>query len=318
MPNLMVTDRCNQGCTYCFARDWTAGHEVHGVTFERLDRYLDFLERSGYQVLELIGGEPTIGPTFPAIVRHALRRGFRIKLFTNGLMPPASLRALTEAPADSLQLLVNVNERTGYSAQSWCLLEKNLASLGDRAGLGSTLYQVDFDLSDTLTLIERHGLRHVLRVGLAQPILGVDNAHLDPPDYLRIAETLTAQAEHAADHDVRVGLDCGFVRCMFDARQLARLRLAGADVQFVCGPIMDVSPQLEVFNCFPLSRQNRVPLDDFPDMSSMTKWFQSDLEQLRANHAPEACLQCEHFLSGGCAGGCLAHVLAGRFPVPEG
>lgn len=82
MANLgyvQVTRRCNQTCRFC--SNPPSGVEI-GV--EEACRRVDDLAERRYQGVILTGGEPTLVPWLPQVVRHAVARGLAPRLITNG------------------------------------------------------------------------------------------------------------------------------------------------------------------------------------------------------------------------------------------
>jgi molybdenum cofactor biosynthesis enzyme MoaA len=78
MANLVVADACNLKCAYCFARDHMQASKDNAapafISLATFEARLDFLDRSGIGEIRLIGGEPTLHPQFPEMIRRA-RRG---------------------------------------------------------------------------------------------------------------------------------------------------------------------------------------------------------------------------------------------------
>jgi radical S-adenosyl methionine domain-containing protein 2 len=74
---------CNFSCTYCYAtfRDIPA-------TLSEKDalRVLDIMVESGTEKVTFVGGEPTLCPHLPALIKHAKSRGLVTMLVTNGSM----------------------------------------------------------------------------------------------------------------------------------------------------------------------------------------------------------------------------------------
>jgi radical SAM protein with 4Fe4S-binding SPASM domain len=77
---LLVSDHCNHACVHCY--------QVHGqkgeMTLAQIEGVLDELARVGVLFLWLSGGEATLRPDLPAILRAARARDFAIGLRTNG------------------------------------------------------------------------------------------------------------------------------------------------------------------------------------------------------------------------------------------
>lgn len=65
---LEITERCNYNCRHCFnAAD--SGAPSAELSFSEIERVLDELRACGVQNVKLTGGEPTLRPDFPEIVR---------------------------------------------------------------------------------------------------------------------------------------------------------------------------------------------------------------------------------------------------------
>jgi MoaA/NifB/PqqE/SkfB family radical SAM enzyme len=74
---------CNLGCTYCTITDEM---RRRALPAERVAREIDRAAARGFREIAFTGGEPTIRPDLPALVKHARRRGFEhVKVASNGL-----------------------------------------------------------------------------------------------------------------------------------------------------------------------------------------------------------------------------------------
>lgn len=100
-----VTDRCNFRCTYCMPAEglpWLAGEDtLTAVEIERLTR---LLVRLGVREVKLTGGEPTIRPELPEIVRRIRGLGLEIdiSITTNGYLLDRLACPLREAGLDRI------------------------------------------------------------------------------------------------------------------------------------------------------------------------------------------------------------------------
>jgi radical SAM protein with 4Fe4S-binding SPASM domain len=109
LSEVAVTYRCNLKCVFCYAgcncttnpagdeREMSAG-EIRTV--------LDKILRQGrVPSVSFTGGEPTLRPELPSLVRHAKGLGMRVNLITNGTRMTARLaRGLAGAGLDSAQV----------------------------------------------------------------------------------------------------------------------------------------------------------------------------------------------------------------------
>jgi GTP 3',8-cyclase len=104
---ISVTDRCNFRCVYCMPVEglqWLPKADI--LTYEEIAEVVRQLAPLGLRRLRITGGEPTIRPDLPALVRM-LRDvdGIEdIALSTNGVKLPQMSAALREAGLDRINM----------------------------------------------------------------------------------------------------------------------------------------------------------------------------------------------------------------------
>ncbi|WP_134046516.1 radical SAM/SPASM domain-containing protein [Amycolatopsis arida] len=77
-----ITGRCQLECRHCYAESGPGG--THGaMTTTDWVRVLDQAAELGVEMVQFIGGEPTLHPDLPRLVRHALGRGLAVEVFSN-------------------------------------------------------------------------------------------------------------------------------------------------------------------------------------------------------------------------------------------
>lgn len=80
--SLVLTERCNHQCSYCFKSSNKAqDHQLHIGDWLRV---IDEAAEIGVQEIAFTGGEPTLLPEFLELVRHACAKGMYPRVFTNG------------------------------------------------------------------------------------------------------------------------------------------------------------------------------------------------------------------------------------------
>jgi len=97
---ISVTDRCNFRCLYCMPAaglPWLPKDEI--LRYEEIAEVVRQLAPQGLRRLRITGGEPTIRPDLPALVRmlRAIPGVEDIALSTNGVTLPAMAGALADA-----------------------------------------------------------------------------------------------------------------------------------------------------------------------------------------------------------------------------
>jgi radical SAM protein with 4Fe4S-binding SPASM domain len=94
-----TTFRCNLRCVHCYvnepARDPAA--QARELSTDRLARLVDEVVDEGCLEVLFTGGEVLLRPDFPEVYLHALRRGLRVTIFTNGTLITDKIADLFEA-----------------------------------------------------------------------------------------------------------------------------------------------------------------------------------------------------------------------------
>jgi radical SAM protein with 4Fe4S-binding SPASM domain len=112
LSELAVTYRCNAACTFCYAGCNCTVNPVgssHEMTLEEIRRVLDKIARQAkVPSISFTGGEATLRPDLPDMIRHARGLGMRVNLITNGIRAssPAYVRTLADAGLHSAQVSV--------------------------------------------------------------------------------------------------------------------------------------------------------------------------------------------------------------------
>lgn len=308
MANLVVTSVCNLHCSYCFAREYLESAPNTFISLPAFEARLDFLDRSGINEVRLMGGEPTLHPQFPQLIERAQRGGRVVVVFSHGLIPERALQCLESLPLEQCTVLINLNA-TGASAHATeaeqARRRQTLTRLGKRALPGYTLHTARIALDWVLPLIVETGCRRMLRLGLAQPTLTGANVSVPPKLYPALGDQIAAFTRRAAEVDVRLQFDCGFVRCMFSEASLAALQAAQADVGWRCNPVLDITDDAAA-HCFPLATQFRVPFAPSALATDLRQTLTEHTAPYRSAGIYRECSVCGFKQRGECSGGCLA------------
>jgi len=312
--NIIITDCCNRACPYCFAQEKIRmsgdTEQAHALADEDFNYCIDFLKSSNERALKLLGGEPTTHPHFVQFVEKALGQGLDVTVFTNGLWSPDVLGWVEVCASDKLHFLFNVNEPGLQPGDENRRQAQSLACAEKRGMIGFNLYRMDFDVRFVVNLIERFGLKREVRLGVAHPIAGQENAFVPDADLPGLGERLLEQLAHLEEHDILGTLDCGFPLCMFPEDQLGKLVThTKSNAYSCCGPIIDVGSDLNVWPCFPLSALLNVNLRDFKAYDDLYAYYEQKLSAVRGIGFLDRCLTCKYRIRGQCCGGCMARTL---------
>ncbi|HEY7896062.1 MAG TPA: GTP 3',8-cyclase MoaA [Gemmatimonadaceae bacterium] len=104
---ISVTDRCNFRCVYCMPAEglpWLPKQDI--LTYEEITAIVAQLAPLGLRRLRITGGEPTIRPNLPSLVRmlHGVPGIEDIALSTNGVRLPEMVDALVDAGLDRVNM----------------------------------------------------------------------------------------------------------------------------------------------------------------------------------------------------------------------
>lgn len=310
MPNVSITSACNRSCSYCFARETLTAYRADGaMTVEMFALVLAYLRRSNINEVRLLGGEPTLHPRFAELLDMALAAGLRPIVFSNGLVSPESLNKLCAIEPGRLRVMVNASALLEGEPAEVEQVRQTLRLLGRRAMLGVNLHSCQPRLDGLLGTIKELDLVPRVRLGLAHPTLGGGNHSLPAKFYRQVGRHISTLARAAADCGVVLGLDCGFVPCMFAEPSLPALDVALSDCGRRCNPLPDVLPDGRVIACYPLADLGTVALDQTTTAAAIRRHFQEALAPHAALGIFPECSACDRFRDGRCLGGCRAAAL---------
>jgi hypothetical protein len=277
------------------------------MRLEDFETVLGLVVRSGLDEVRMLGGEPTLHPEFPSMVRRARARGLRVRVFSNGLMPPAALSALQELAPEHCAVLVNVPSPPGDEGAR--ARERTLQALGPRAEIGINLYRPGLPIAESFALVDQHQLRRTVRLGLAHPCLGADNAYLHPRSYGAVGRELTQLARVARDRGIVLTFDCGFVPCMFPIEFWELASPAAADIGRQCGPIPDILPDLAAVHCYALGNLEQLPISGAATAQEIARRFRAPVQAPQTIGIYRECARCAARRESRCTGGCRAAAL---------
>jgi MoaA/NifB/PqqE/SkfB family radical SAM enzyme len=153
VPNftLEVNNTCNVACKTCYKR-------FDGTTkpLSQIEEELDFISsRRHLQTVSIAGGEPTLHPELPAIVKLIRSRGFKATLITNGVaVDRPLLQRLQQAGLNMVMFHIDSRQqrpdlpREATPAQVQALRDEKVelaGALGVDAGLSVVVSRENFD-----------------------------------------------------------------------------------------------------------------------------------------------------------------------------
>ena len=306
MANISITGKCNRECNYCFAMDSLNDHGVDEMTLDTFSETLDMLAASHILEARILGGEPTLHHQFETMLDMCLERNIKLLVFSGGLIPQKIVHKLHSIPSSKVSVLINAmypeeSKGTQLSKQQ-AVCEK----LGEKVILGANVDSPRVQLDFLLDMISQYHLAPVVRLGIAHPMLHGGNSYLHPRHYKEAGKRIARFAFLAAERDIDIEFDCGFVPCMFPDDALNRLGKGPWDVGLRCNPIIDILPTGKVISCYPLARHHQSNLTEFNNIQEMRDNFSQLQSNDRTITLYRKCKQCDWYQQGGCTGGCLS------------
>lgn len=316
MANLLITTRCNRQCPYCFAQEAMADAAHRKMGFAELIHTVDHILPSGPKQIGLLGGEPTLHDNFVDFARYLIKRGLRIKTFTNGVCTEQRLKEMERLKNTwpQFRFVVNINDP---SIEPPAVINRQRRFLSEMKGhydVSINLYEINQNLNFLLDYCDRYNIRErTFRLGLTVPVIGEANAYMPLEHYRPLAERVVDLATALKAYHNKISLDCGFPLCMFTDAQIGTLFRLKANIKFHCSPVVDISPGGDTWYCFPLSQYFRIPLSEtqnpLSDLRHAYTKFYDFIKQHVTSGIYEDCAQCTYRTDGMCSGGCLAYSL---------
>jgi MoaA/NifB/PqqE/SkfB family radical SAM enzyme len=324
MANVLLTNRCNLRCAYCFAQERLEGNRNQVMTLADVATVIAFLKRSDHPILRAMGGEPTLHPEFPRIVEMALAEGMRVDVLSNATWPAEYNDFFRRISPRRLLFLLNIDHPDNYAPSQWERIERNTAAVAARGTvtLSFNLFEEQPRYEYLLDLIRRHRIDKV-RMSFSLPVLGARNACLTLEQCKTLGPAVVELVRRAGALGAEVRMDNAVPLCVFSYEQVGELLMTGAlDLKrnARCEPIVDIGPDLSVWCCFCLSRLWNRRLDEFENLQEIQTYYRQAMGLYQGRLYPmDACDDCKYRDLWGCQGGCLSYAALrhGELAMPE-
>ena len=270
----------------------------------------DYLKRNNETNIGIIGGEPTLHPHIVEMIEYALDKGFKVQLFTNGLMQDTIARRLADLDQKQFRLLININDKSFYTQSRLADIEKSLNLFHHNAVLGYTIFSPDFDLSFHAELIKRHDLGRGLRLGIASPVVGHPSKSVETTENMQqVAARVIENIHGLEEENILLNFDCGFTMCMFTTEQLGIITQKTKGFMSMCNPVIDIDIDLNIHHCFPLTNVLAVPMESIPDLNELRYQYEKRFQAIKIFGNQGKCLDCKYLKRHQCGGWCLGRIL---------
>ena len=100
---ILFLSGCNFRCGYCHNAALLAAHRA-GMAWDRIEQACVQFRKHWADGVVITGGEPTLAPELPELIRRLKRHGFAIKLDTNGSQPEVLAAVLPDVDYVALDI----------------------------------------------------------------------------------------------------------------------------------------------------------------------------------------------------------------------
>ena len=320
MANIMVTERCNLSCPYCFADEFV-NRKATEISIGNFQKALEFVLASGSygRFVGLIGGEPTLHSKFAELLAivNRIDQLKEVLIFTNGI----KIDETFDLTADQkFTFLINLNSPEVIGDKNYDRITKNIDDLVVKYDkkhsitLGLNLYKLDMDYSFFVDTLRKYRFR-TARLSVTIP---------GSPDEAGGLDRLSAFKDLAYRlyvgllyRGINVVFDCNKMpRCLWTDLEIRKISLFQANTDnerlgfnltaSKCNPVIDILPDLTAIRCFGLSEWTKVRIDDFGSLDELYDHYRISFDaKLAEIPATGACLNCDMFSDHSCYGGCL-------------
>jgi radical SAM protein with 4Fe4S-binding SPASM domain len=306
--DLALTYACNNACAHCYNEP--ARFEMDSLRLAGWTQVLDTLAEVGVPHVILTGGEPTLHPDLPAIVRHADELGLIVGMNSNGrrLADPRLVETLTDAGLNHVQITLescraDVHDgmvgREGAFDQTVAGIRQSLAG-GIHTITNTTLTTQNADHAlEIIAFLDDLGLRTFAMNGIIHAGGGYNTPEAIPaPEMMSV---LAAVRDEAAARDLRFLWYTVTEYCQLSplALDLQPKRCNAAEYSICIEPNGDVLPCQSYY----VSAGNLLT-DSWSDIwnSDLFLSFRDREENPEAAGLPRACWDCPDLEV--CGGGC--------------
>jgi radical SAM protein with 4Fe4S-binding SPASM domain len=215
LAEIALTYACQNRCAFCYAASPQRAGEHRLMTAAEVKTVMDRIFHEAHvPSLSFTGGEATLRPDLPELVRYGARLGLRVNLITNGVRAAdeAYARTLVDAGLASAQVSIEATEaslhdrlvgREGAFAQTIAGV-RNFQKLGIHVHTNSTLCQANLSRApDLMRFVARElelptlSMNMLIRTGMALA------PPTEPVSYTEIAGRLPGLVEVARELGLR-------------------------------------------------------------------------------------------------------------------
>ena len=312
-PNILITNYCNQKCSFCFANKLMSQGKEKEMTLEKYIKLLAYLERNGINKVFLMGGEPTIHSKFKEIIEVTLKKGFEIEIFTNANLPKEIEEYLIKNCKNISMFHINIGTPAYVRSEKYKDINNFIKNISKSSVV--SLETTIGSLNRTLYLMMLDRAHEVLKLSFIR--IGVDGAFILKNGFsleknLKIGKLVMNAIDILIKNGVKGIWLCEINACMFSKRQLDiinnnnKITLSGFGCLSKRGGV-DIKTDLKVIRCFGQDCLKGYSILGNDSLEGIKNHLDKVMIRKSKASLPKECCSCKYYgySKGDCPGPCL-------------
>jgi len=313
-----LTNICNQACPFCFASTEMKTNTIKYLSLKDLRTVINLSGKAGIRTAQLLGGEPTLHPKLPQVLRELLRSFYSVRVFTNGIFP-AGVESAIKLYGKRIGLTVNIatpgfvfNPKIRHQVleNTKRLCKTNPVALSLVSTFLTPDYQriidlIDFKLLNRVDILLSLSLpeAHTINTYTLEQFPQIGDGIASCVHYLR---------ERGYQGEVSL-TNSGLRPCMFRKPTTKYLREQGFETdKTTCHTDEDLftvsfDQELSSYKCYPLSTDKHLTINQKSDFRNLQKRYAKLIRKSEHQLVLPGCKTCPFFgfAKNQCSGPCL-------------
>ncbi len=313
MANIVLTNKCNLKCSYCFAKKLTDNKSLLSFSEENFIKAVDFIKTGKITCFGIVGGEPAIHPDFAKFL-EIINKDNQINnctIYTNGI---EIYKYIDILQSSKFGVLINCNAPDDIG-NLYIKLEntvKLLAKIEKKEfNLGINIYSETMDYSyifDLLKIAKKHELRFSISIS--------NNDKQNCSNILDLLKQFNPVIlnfyNDCIKNEIVPYFDCSSIpMCIIDEKLItAQLKINELKKKYnvnrsiignPCSLKVDILPDLTAVRsiCYPYYKKAQIT--DFKTINQLIKFFDNEVDVYhKLIFASEKCKTCKYRLIGQC------------------
>lgn len=310
VPQFNITLRCNMYniCKYCYIKEQEFQLPLD-LDYGGFSALLDWFIRLGVDEIILLGGEPTLHPSFMEFLDIVNKKKVYARLFTNGTFVDQTADLICRNKyiktiffhydENYLKHSEKVKERFFNNLEK---VFKSKKQIWIRWNIDST----SANFSKLIPICKQYAVN----IGYSISVPTLNNNSIPIREVHRYADNLIRFIKSAKENNIEVQPARAIPLCAFDDNQLDYLKKNG-NLQGNCIAINDITinTDLSIQLCSVTHPIRIKKVSGLNNLKETIDFLKGEERRLQSEPAIPECNECNFFSSGECQGGCYGYKL---------